>query len=346
MTEFHIVYTAGTVRALLPLAFSLLQSPAARFLLVDNGCEPEESELMRRAADSEERFSYYRLPFGNTVRHGVALDHLFARSDDPHFAIIDSDIFATGDFLAELEDRPPASGGVCSGWPVWIEDSESVCTRDQVFLGGPYRTLADGTPGGGTSCALYDRPAMQSALDVIEVGLSNQIAGALGNDLRSALATYGWSFERYGTARIAHLQLFRQGNPVVNRDCSLLHHLGGLSHTADVTPGRVTQRIGHLAALFTRGNRSLAVNLLTNVKRRFSASGQRQSRIYARKKIVVTQVSAWMRSLDCREPLLPAAPTGSDEVDVRLGRLRDALGRYYPALRDRVSAPGSGERSA
>ena len=203
MTTFHVVYTAGTIDLLLPFAFSLLQSPTARFVLVDNGCLSEESEQMRRVADAEKRISYYRLPFEHVVRHGVALDHLFERSNEPQFAIIDSDILATGDFLAELEYAPGTCGGVCSGWPVWIEDGESTCSREQPFLGGPYRTLADGTAGGGTSCAIYDRAALGAALREIEAGLGNRVSSELGDDLRSAFSARGWHFERYGTARIA-----------------------------------------------------------------------------------------------------------------------------------------------
>ncbi len=336
MTTFHVVYTAGTTEILLPFAWSLLQSHGARFLLVDNGCAPAESARMQQAANAENRFSYYRLPFDRVVRHGIALDHLLARSDESTFAIIDSDILATGDFLAELEDRPSTCGAICTGWPVWIEDDEAICDPAQPFLGGPYRALADGTAAGGTGCAIYDRAALRAALEVIGAGLRNRLAGSLPAKVRRAFAARGWNFARYGTARVAHLELVRQGNPIVNRDCTLLHHLGGLSHTTDIAFPRATQKWKRTASLLMRGERSPAINFMTNVKRRLTPEGRRQARTYARKKRVVVQASAWMDSLRRGEPLPPAMPTGSAEVNSRFERTREALTRDYPALCDRV----------
>ncbi|NNE08122.1 MAG: hypothetical protein HKN20_06125 [Gemmatimonadetes bacterium] len=338
MTTFHVVYTAGTTELLLPFAFSLLQSPSARFLLVDNGCSPEESDRMRLTANAEERFSYYRLPFDRVVRHGIALDHLFERSDESTFAIIDSDILASGDFLTELEDRPPACGAVCTGWPVWIEDREAICGASQPFLGGPYRTLADGTAVGGTGCAIYDRGALQAALKTIGAGFRNRMSRSLDGGARDAFAARGWRFTRYGTARVAHLELVRQGNAIVNRDCAQLHHLGGLSHTADITPRGSTRKWKRTAALLMRGERSAAINLVTNVKRRLTVEGRRQAGVYARKKRVVMQVSAWMQSLRRGKRAEEAVPTGSAEVDTRFSLMRAALGDRYPALCDRVRA--------
>jgi hypothetical protein len=172
------------------------------------------------------------------------------------------------------------------------------------------------------------------------------MARSLGPEVRDAFAARDWRFARYGTARVAHLELARQGNEIVNRDCAHLHHLGGLSHTADITPQRMTQKWKRTADLFLRGERSAAINLATNVRRRLAFEGRRQAGVYARKKRVFVQVSAWIQSLRRGERVPEAAPTGSAEVDARFSRMRAALESRYPALCDRVRTLERPGRSA
>jgi hypothetical protein len=331
MITFHVVYTAESTISLLPFAFSLLRSPAARFLFVDNGCDPDESRRLQSVADSEPRFSYYRLPFSEVVRHGLALDHLLERSTDPLFAILDSDVMATGDFLSELAERPSGCGAICSAWPIWIEDDEAVCAASQTFVGGPYRKLSDGTEVGGTGCAIYDRAALQTALRQIPAGLSNQTFHALGDGVRVSLAERGWNCIRFGTARVAHLQLVLQGNPIVNRHCAHLHHIGGVSHISDVAPHGLSAKLRRLASLLFRGDGSAASNLATNVKRRFSEDGREQAGTYMRKRKVVLHAGVTMEAIRRGDPPPATLPTGSSEVDARFALFLEALVRDYPA---------------
>ncbi len=338
MTTFHIVYTAGTIASLLPFAFSLLRSPAARFLLVDNGCGPDESQCLRSVADSEPRFSYYRLPFPDVAPHGTALDHLLERCTERFFAILDSDIMATGDFLSELADRPTRFGAICSAWPIWIEDGESVCAASQTFVGGPYRQLSDGTEVGGTGCAIYDRTALEDALGQVRAGLSNQTSHALGDELRLSFQKRGWNCIRFGTARVAHLQLVLQGNPIINRHSDHLHHIGGVSHTSDVAPTSLPSKLRRVASLFLRGDRSPASNLVSNVNRRFSESGRKQASTYLRKRKVVLHAEAAMDALRCGDPPPTTPPTGSPEVNGRLALFLESLVRDYPDQCERLSS--------
>lgn len=332
MTTFHVIYVGGTTARLLPLAFSLLRAPGARFVLVDNDGAPEESRQLRCVADSEPRFSYYRLPFAGTVRHGAALDHLLERGSEPTFAILDSDVLASGDFLADLA-RPPAGwGALCTGWPVWIEDGEAVCDDDQPFAGGPYRVLRDGTAIGGTSCTVYDRGALRAALRGVPRGLANQTAVDLDAPTLAAFRARGWRFTRFGTARVAHLRLVLQSRPVINRDSAHLHHIGGVSHAGDGA-GRTLRRA---AQTMLRGPRTPIANLVANVVRRLGRRGRARSRTYRRKDAVVAHVAALMEALRDGHAPPPPIPTGSAEVDRRLGALTRALIQDYPGHCERV----------
>src|SRR5437764_3121301 len=102
----------GSVSRLLPLALSLLQAPEVRIRLVANGCHADEVEFLRAATEIDERLSLYVLPQQNPVEHGRALNHLFQRFDEPRFAFIDSDVVASGDFMAGLLPIPPRHVGL------------------------------------------------------------------------------------------------------------------------------------------------------------------------------------------------------------------------------------------
>ncbi len=334
--RFHVVYMPGTVSALLPLALSLLREPGADFVLVDNGCEPAESEAIAQLAEAEDRFDWLRLPDEQPVRHGVALDRLLRGGDredgaGARFGILDSDVLASGPFLAGLSDAlDQGAGAACSGWPVWLADADSVVSPDQTFLGGPYRVLADGTEVGGTSCALYDREALDRALEAIGCGLANRTREELGPSLREGLVRHGWGFERFGTARIAHLQLIRQGDPIRNVECDRLHHLGGVSHTGDHGRRQAARRL-------LRGPGPPTRNLLTNLGRRLRPSERARSLIYRRKERVLAEATAMLSELAAGRTAPAPVASGSAEVDARFGRLRASFVRDYPGYRQRLA---------
>ncbi len=334
MTTLYVVYARGTVAALLPLALSLLRAPGARFVLVDNACTPEESRQLSRLAASEERFAYHRLPLAEPADHGTALNHLVSESDEQHFGIVDSDVLATGDFVTELLPKLETSAAACGGWPVWLADAESVCADLRGFLGGPYRTLADGTEVGGTSCALYDRLELAQALQALPRGLARQSAEDLPAPVRAAFGSRGWDFHRFGTARAAHLYLLATGNSVANVDLSTLHHIGGVSHVGDLVRTQVARKMA-------RGPRAPFLNFLASLGRRAGSRGRERAGAYRRKKQVLAYVDALLTALrDGHPPPAPPA-TGSEEVDERVGALVRALVADYRGFCERVEDPES-----
>ena len=163
MTTFNIIFTPGTVARLVPFALSFLQSPEARVRLVANGCSAEEAKLMRAVAGREERLSHHVLPFDRTADHGAALNELFERFPEPQFAFADSDVIASGDFMASLGPFEPGQAGVFAAPKVWMTDAERLgdgCRAPRQ----PEQVLPDGSYVGNSYFAIYDRDAPRAGL--------------------------------------------------------------------------------------------------------------------------------------------------------------------------------------
>ena len=109
---------------LLPFALSLLQSPDVRVRLVGNGCTDDEMDLIRALAAGDERLDHHTLPYPRPVEHGVALNDLFQAFPEPHFAFMDSDIIATGDFMQSLGPLSEGQAAASTALPVWLSPEE------------------------------------------------------------------------------------------------------------------------------------------------------------------------------------------------------------------------------
>src|ERR1051325_3792775 len=59
MLTINVVFTADSVRRLLPFSLSLLQGSGVRLRLVANACAPAEVELLDAVAASDERIDSY-----------------------------------------------------------------------------------------------------------------------------------------------------------------------------------------------------------------------------------------------------------------------------------------------
>ena len=164
-TTFNIIYVPGTVRILLPLVHTLLEHAPVRLRLIDNGCLPEESILIRNVCSLDDRLSFYALPFKGMVEHGHALNHLFEMDEEDIFAFMDSDIFATGPWLDTLLDELETHAGCCSCMPIWHRPDDAEMPSDYNIMGGRYVRTTDGHFLGVTYLAMYRRGAVRRGMD-------------------------------------------------------------------------------------------------------------------------------------------------------------------------------------
>jgi SAM-dependent methyltransferase len=344
MIDFHVIYTPGTVDLLLPFAVTLLQAKAARFTLVDNGCSPAETECLQRLANTNSRFSYLRLPGLGMQPHGDAVGYLLNRSEDRWFAMLDSDIIASGDFLAGLDLPSRGCAGVFTAPPVWLLPTSAQATRDSPFLGGPVRELPDGTAVGSTSGAIYDREPLMSAMSKLPLGLLNGPSSrVLPPGMEDELRARGWYFRRFGTARVAHLRMLLDGHTLRNVEIGCLHHIGGVSHRDEQRRSPLKKRLRRFSDRMLHGQRAPLVNLLVNSRTVLQHRSPEQETQAVVRRLVTAHVLEVMIHLREARPIPVAPDTGNEAVNEPLMALREALGDQYSAACRRVEALCSGE---
>lgn len=237
---FHVIYTPGTVRALLPFVGTLLRWSECAFCLVSNGCHDEEMSLLRARCAGESQLTWRTLPFARKVEHGQALNFLFAAAEQPYFCFMDSDILATGDFMAELRPSLPRAAALFSAWPVTIKPGERILPDECRFIGGRHSETATGLCLGGSYFAIYERTALYRAFVQAPDGFNRGYWAQLPRRTRRFLRGIGQERLFYDTGRVLNFYIQSRGGELRVRDCASLLHLGSYSIYAG---GGVTQRM-------------------------------------------------------------------------------------------------------
>jgi len=326
---FNVVFMPGTAERLLPFSLSLLQSPGIRVRLVANACEPGERELLRSAAGLDDRLSEHVLPGDHPIEHGEALNHLFRSYHEPHFAFVDSDVIAGGDFMASLWPPAPGQAAVFAASTVWMTDEEGVGPPRISVLSGGRTTLHDGTFVGNTYCAIYDRAAVEPAWRTAPRGFAVQLRHRLPRELKDSLAARGWSFRAYDTARLINLQLLLAGYELDNRPVPELHHVGGVSIRSFEGSRGAVRRLAALRSSSRTGTRRVSDAVLTRLYFRLQHDRARE-RSRRRRGTVLAYLDEVLDAILAGDSTPPAPETDSPEVDRRVAELVTTLEDQYP----------------
>jgi hypothetical protein len=236
---FHIIYTPGSVHGLLPLVSTLLRHSTCHYRLVANGCSPDEIAYMEQYAEQSGRLSVTRLPGKQQMNHGVALTQLFARSTDPYFCFMDSDILAAGDFMAELQPLLADAAGVFSAWPLMVKEQEKVLQAHHQYIGGHHLATPTGVCLGGSYFAMYHRAALTAAMQYAPAGFCVSYHKQLPRATRSLLKRVAQERLFYDTGRLLNLILIDQGYLLRTLETDRLCHIGSysmLTHKASQPP--------------------------------------------------------------------------------------------------------------
>ncbi|NNE72786.1 MAG: hypothetical protein HKN26_03910, partial [Acidimicrobiales bacterium] len=182
---FNVVWIGDVFRFLYPFVSSLLAHSDARVRFVANGCTPASVEAMHHYASTGDGRVCEVLEVSPdlVIPHGVALDQVLSTRDDgPLFAVIDSDIKATGPFLPDLlrplNDPADPAVAVTAGRAVWSEPVPA--PLDTPWIVGGMFTRADGFVYGSVYAAIYRRDALDAMTQRWSVGFGT---GGQGLDI-------------------------------------------------------------------------------------------------------------------------------------------------------------------
>jgi len=96
---------------------------------------------------------------------------------DDHFCFMDSDIFATGDFISEIMPFQSDHDGVFGGMPIWVKAAEEALPAGFRSMTGMFNRTADGLTLGSTFFALYNNRQLTRIMQSTGIGFEE----------------YGWS---------------------------------------------------------------------------------------------------------------------------------------------------------
>ena len=226
---FNVIYTPGTVPSLRYFVPTLIRWTACRFRLVANGCSEKEQRQLERLAGTSDQLEYYRFPEKKLRNHGIVVNHLLGLESSEFFAFMDSDIFAVGDFAAEMVPYLEGHAAFFSGRPIWSNDSDQVAAAGVRFC-GPHNRSEGGVCVGSTYFAVYRRAPLEKL--IAEEGVNFEKVTAFEDvpeRLKAPLEEMGCRTDTYEVGKLVNLVLQVRGERIQYRDLAAIRHVGGLS---------------------------------------------------------------------------------------------------------------------
>lgn len=230
---FHVLFVPGAVRDLRLFIPSLAAwGRGCRFRLVSNGCSASEEQRLIRLASLSESFEFCRLPGRRAWEHGEALTYLQRQETGRYFAFLDSDIFATGDFLGDLSSRAGDVDALFSCPPLWSNEHLSTVPRGYRMASGVYRQMHDGFCLGGSYFAIYDNDLLTECLRQYGIDLRVYLWEDVPAPVRRRVADAGRAMTLYDTAKLTNVLLNLDGYGCRFLTTTHLNHVGGVSCVA------------------------------------------------------------------------------------------------------------------
>jgi len=259
---FYIVYIGGTVAYLRPLTWSIARNTSCNLRLVANGCSHGEIALLEEMARREPRIDVSCVSIDRIMHHGQVLTLLQQREKSEYFCFLDSDIFATGNFMAELGPMAARHAAVFTANPIWAALEWQVEPRDSVRMVGSYTRTWDGRVTGSAYFAMYRNDAVSQVVEQTGIGLSAYRWTEIHPTAQAILQDLGLSRERYDTGKVMNIMLRARGHSLTTCDCSAVWHLGGFSvrckresqSIEDFAPARVPWDVLHMPVQNERGD--------------------------------------------------------------------------------------------
>lgn len=228
---FNILFVSGTVESLAPFILSILDASAdCSIRLVSNGCTVHEDQILESMASAERRLSFCKIQTNRPLDHGVVLSMLQDGDESPVFAFMDSDIFATGDFLREFNWSPIVSAGVFSCPPAWSNAELEMLPEGYGILSGVYSQMHDGFDVGSSFFAMYDNKLLTRCMNETGITFQPYMWEQVPSELQVEMIDSGKRMAFYDTGKLLNIVLqLRYGAEIEFRRSSTLEHLGGIS---------------------------------------------------------------------------------------------------------------------
>lgn len=228
---FNIIYTPGTVRYLSCFIWSLLKHTRKplRFRLISNGCHPKEQSFLASMCRQESRLEFYSIPNKKMLPHGLVLNYLQSKNRKEHFCFMDSDIFATGNFISDIDFRSSEYAGIFSGMPVWVRSDEQIFPPGFCSLTGMFNRNEAGLPLGSTFFAIYSNKILTEIMQSTGIGFEGYHWNEIPFTIQRDLAALDFKIKTYDTGKVLNLMFISREYELKNIDLHSICHVGGSS---------------------------------------------------------------------------------------------------------------------
>jgi len=339
---FHIIYMPGIVRYMTLFLFSLLKWSDCSFRLVSNGCSPDELRHLRKLSDSDSRLELVVLPDNRLTRHGRALSYLWSLERSDYFCFMDSDIFASGEFLHELVPELSHHAGVFSGSPVWCSDEEQILAERFQRMAGRYNRSDTGVCLGSTYVAMYDNRVLTSLIQSTGIDFRRYRWDGIPEEYQDQIADLGLKKKRYDTSKVLSLLLLAQGRGIIFKEVSSLHHIGGIdtgiAREGDLFEVRADSAQKRLHSLWSRMRRR--AEQLQQFHRPSPARTERKVlRAKSEKKHVTCRYFRQLLDALCEGRPSPSLPVlGDAGIEKRIQFVTESIVKLHEEFGDRLTA--------
>jgi len=342
----NIIYTPGTVKYLSFFIWSLLKWSDCSFHLVSNGCHPAEQRYLQNLCAQDKRLEYRAMPTKTSLPHGQVLNYLQAINQLDYFCFIDSDIFATGDFLTEIMLQLKNYAGTFSGMPIWVKQEEETLPHDFRHMVGTFNRTDKGDCIGSTYVALYDNRALTEIMQSTGISFEEYHWHEIPREIQEKLSNLGLQKDSYDTAKVINLLLLAQGSKLRNLELPNLCHIGGTSFQVHYD----NQTLGLKRRLLNQLMRTkLAAPLEAIQQRRTTASYQKRYQASPEAELHLNRQQRSQQRNPVRQYLLlllnalfqgatlpPLPSTGDQEIDNRLSTTKEQLLLLFEEHKDKL----------
>lgn len=344
--QVNIIYTPGTVKHLSFFVWSLLKWSDCSFRLVANGCQPVERRYLQALCAQDERLEFWAMPTKSSLPHGQVLNYLQAMNSSAHFCFMDSDIFATGDFLTEIIPQLVAHAGLFSGMPIWVKKEEEVLPHDFRHMVGTFNRTDKEVCLGSTYVALYDNHMLTEIMQSTGIGFEEYRWHEIPKDVQDKLINLGLEKDSYDTGKVLNLLLLSQGSKLLNLELPNLCHIGGTSFQVhyDTQPLSFKRRIlnqlmhtklGYLLKMLQK-RRTIA-----NYQKRYQDAPEAEFHLNTKQRSqqrnpVRQYLLLLINALFQSTPIPPLPTMGDKEVDARLSTAKEQLLLLFEEYKDKL----------
>lgn len=227
---FNIIFTPNTVSTLSIFTLSLLKRTKIKYRLVANACTKGEVDILKRISNHYDRLEVLDLANDKMIWQYEVLNYLLENYNEEFFCIMDSDIFATADFMRQFQPFLDSYSAIYSCAPLW---TDNFYFRNH--MAGRFIKTKSGFELGCTFFAIYNKNNLNQFLSNRNIDFRKYSWDENGRhpivpiEFKQRMESEGLKSKGYDTGKILNITFQLSGHSARYIPSEDLYHIGGIS---------------------------------------------------------------------------------------------------------------------